>query len=363
MERQVLDTEFMSRALELARKGLYTASPNPRVGCVIVNDGGEIVGEGYHRKTGEPHAEIVALRDAGAAASACSVYVTLEPCSHTGLTGPCTEALIKAGVKEVIYGFEDPNPLVAGQGILMLREAGIEVRGPVLEDAAIELNKGFCKRMRTGLPWVTCKLAMSLDGRTAMASGESKWITGPAAREEVQYLRAQNCALISGIGTVLLDNPHLNARADGIERQPLRVVVDSQLRTPTDAELFKSAGEVLLVNALSNPTYAREEVSVLSMPGKNRNVDLHALLQWLAEHKKCNEVLIEAGATLSGALMAAGLIDELVVYMAAKIMGKDARPLFDISINSMAGQLPLSIRDIRAIGNDWRITAVPDPED
>ena len=357
---------MMLRALQLAEKGLYSTSPNPRVGCVIVSHEGHIVGEGYHRRAGEAHAEVLALAEAGDKAKGACAYVSLEPCSHTGRTGPCSDALINAGINEVVYAMEDPNPEVSGQGIERLRDAGITVRGPVQESAALELNKGFCKRMQRNLPWVRCKLAMSLDGRTAMADGSSKWVTGPAARADVQYLRARSCAVITGVGTVTHDNPNLNVRLPDTERQPMRIVVDSQLRTPLHAELFKLPGRIVVAcaaDASEGKEFPLNNVETWSLGNKdNSAVDLRRLLQLLAEREQCNEVMIEAGAGLAGAFLATGLVDELIIYMAAKLMGKDARPLFDISINSMAGCLPMSIQDIRAVGHDWRITALPDPE-
>lgn len=368
------DSQMMSRALQLAERGLCTTSPNPRVGCVIVQQD-EIVGEGYHRRAGEAHAEVLALQAAGERARGATVYVTLEPCAHTGRTGPCVEALIEAGVARVVYAMEDPNPQVSGKGLQRLLTAGIEVSGPVLEADAQNLNAGFSKRMTVGLPLVRCKLAMSLDGRTAMADGKSKWITTPAAREDVQHLRARSCAIVTGVETVLHDNPLLNVRLPGCERQPLRFVIDSQLRTPPEAEIFSVGEEVVLVHALQNvrdemqARYKNATLLACARSGDGINsdknsgkVDLRAFLQKLARDYKVNEVLVEAGAKLCGGFLSAGLVDELIVYMAPKLLGKEARPLFDISINNMEAQLTLSIKDVRAVGGDWRITAIPDPE-
>lgn len=357
----IIDSQMMVRALQLAELGLNSSSPNPRVGCVIVKDG-NVVGEGFHRIAGEAHAEINALKHAGDQAKAATVYLTLEPCAHQGRTGPCADALIKAGVAKVVFAMEDPNPLVAGKGLQKLRTAGIEVHGPLMEDSARELNKGFIKRMTTGLPWLRCKLAMSLDGRTAMADGKSQWITGPAARENVQQLRARSCAIITGVDTVIHDNPKLNVRLPNTVRQPLRIIVDSALRTPPQSEIFSTGETVIIAHTQADTHKEFENASLLTCAQKNNKVDLRKLLETLVKEHQTNELLVEAGAKLCGAFLAEGLVDEIVIYMAAKLMGKDARPLFDFSISSMAAQLTLSIQDIRAVGGDWRITAIPDPE-
>lgn len=359
------DSQMMLRALQLAERALHTTSPNPRVGCVIVQQD-EIVGEGFHRRAGEAHAEILALQAAGERARGATVYVTLEPCAHTGRTGPCVQALIAAGIGKLVYAMEDPNPQVSGKGLQILRTAGIEISGPLLEDSARELNPGFVKRMTFGLPLVRCKLAMSLDGRTAMADGKSKWITTAAAREDVQRLRGRSCAIVTGVDTVIHDNPFLNVRLPECERQPLRFVIDSRLRTPANAEIFSVGEKVILAHVqehVSNEVQKRYKNAVL-LPCEpdNGKVDLRAFLQKLVRDYEVNEVLVEAGAKLCGGFLAAGLVDELIIYMAPKLLGKEARPLFDISIHSMAAQLTLSIKDIRAVGGDWRITAIPDPE-
>lgn len=371
MPLSTTDNRFMARALGLARRGTYTTMPNPRVGCVLVRDG-QLLAEGWHQWAGRAHAEINALEAAGDRAKGSTVYVTLEPCSHTGKTGPCCEALIAAGVARVVYAMEDPNPQVAGRGLDKLRAAGIAVDGPVLEDDARALNPGFSKRMESGLPLVRCKLAMSLDGRTAMASGESQWVTGRRAREDVQRLRARSCAIVSGIDTVLADRAALTVRAgelglDNAEeiasRQPLRVILDSRLRLPPDARLLEQATPVLLVHAgqANDPGHWPDFVQTLALPGPDGRIDLSALLRELAR-RECNEVLLETGATLAGSFLRRGLLDEIIIYMAPKLLGSDARPLFELPLATMAGQLPLSIRDIRALGSDWRITAQPDPE-
>lgn len=357
------DHQAMTRALLLARKGLYTTTPNPNVGCVIQNQH-SVVGEGFHERAGEAHAEVRALQQAGEQARNATAYVTLEPCNHRGRTGPCTEALIHAGISRVVYGMEDPNPLVAGSGVQRLRDAGIQVDGPLLEDEAIELNRGYIKRMQLGRPYVRCKMAMSLDGRTAMASGESKWVTGPAAREDVQRLRARSCAIVTGIGTVLQDNPSLNVRLADLPqplRQPTRVIVDSCGRLPAEADILAPPGRVL--NVISEEKYQldRDRVDTWCLPGADQRVDLIALIERLAA-EGYHDVLIEAGAMLAGNFLRQGLVDELIIYVSAKLMGSKARPLFDLPLDTMAAQLPLRIRDIRAVGDDWRITVFPDPE-
>lgn len=355
------DLEFMAKAIKLAKKGLNTATPNPRVGCVIVDAQGEIIGEGYHVCAGDAHAEVNALNQAGVKAEGACVYVTLEPCSHTGETGPCAEALIKAKVGKVVYAMEDPNPKVAGRGIEWLIEEGIEVAGPLLEEQAIDLNPGFIKRMRRGLPYVRCKMAMSIDGRTAMASGESKWITGPAAREDVQRLRARSCAIVTGVGTVIHDEPAMTVRIPGSERQPLRVVVDTHNRSSENSEILDQKGTTIIACSENTALEQSEKKIFWPLPEKNGRVNLLRLLMKMAD-EGCNEVLVEAGAELSGAFLAAGLVDEIIIYMAPKLLGSSARPLFNLPIKTMAGQLSLSIKDIRSVGCDWRITAIPDPD-
>jgi len=362
------DLQYMARAIKLAWRGLYTTMPNPRVGCVIVAQD-EIVGEGWHQWAGEGHAEVNALAEAGARAEGATAYVTLEPCSHHGKTPPCCEALIQARVARVVVAMEDPNPLVSGRGSQRLREAGIEVISGVLEAEAQALNPGFIKRMQTGRPWVRCKLAMSLDGRTAMASGESQWITGPAARADVQQLRARSCAMLTGSGTVLHDNASLTVRADELtianaaeaaRIQPLRVVLDSQARLDLSRRIFDEAAPTLWVTAQPGDVAASATVvERLVLQAGDGTIDLPALLNELGR-RQCNEVLVEAGAELAGALVAAGLVDELIVYMAPTLMGSAARPLLALpGIDSMAARKPLSIVDVRAVGADWRITARP----
>ncbi|VUD59360.1 Riboflavin biosynthesis protein RibD [Thalassocella blandensis] len=354
------DHNLMLRALHLAGLGLNTTTPNPRVGCVIADQHGHIVGEGYHQKAGEGHAEVNALADAGEKARGATAYVTLEPCCHHGKTGPCTQALISAGIQRVVYAMQDPNPQVAGEGVRALEQAGVAVAGPLEEEAALRLNAGFVKRMRVGLPFVRVKTAMSLDGRTAMASGESKWVTGPAARADVQRLRARSCAIVTGVESVILDDPSLTVRIREGDRQPLRVIVDTRGRCPDTAEILRQPGKTVIAcgEHLQVPDDGR---TYWSLPEKQGRVDLYALLRKLAQ-EQCNEVLVETGATLAGAFVASGLVDELVVYVAGKLMGSSARPAFTLPIDKMSSLLPLSIRDVRAVGEDWRFTAVPDPD-
>ncbi len=355
------DIEMMARALRLAEKGLYTTEPNPRVGCVLVKED-EIVGEGWHAVAGGPHAEVVALQQAGEGARGATAYVTLEPCCHHGKTPPCSEALIAAGVAKVIVAMEDPNPLVAGKGLAQLREAGIATASGLLQAQAEALNPGFVQRMRSGRPYIRSKLAMSLDGRTAMASGESKWITGPGAREDVHRLRARSSAIMSGIGTILADDPSLTVRLEGEAlRQPLRIVLDPHLSTPEDARFLKQPGESLIVTACADED-AQERLrkagaEVVCLPNGEDAIDLVALMTHLAE-REINEVLLETGAVLSGAVLHAGIIDELIVYMAPKLMGDNARGLFHTpGLDELADAVALDIQDVRAVGDDWRITA------
>ncbi|KAA6187078.1 bifunctional diaminohydroxyphosphoribosylaminopyrimidine deaminase/5-amino-6-(5-phosphoribosylamino)uracil reductase RibD [Thiohalocapsa marina] len=363
----------MARAVRLAWRGLYTTDPNPRVGCVLVRDGA-VVGEGFHRRAGEPHAEIHAIQAAGARARGATAYITLEPCCHHGRTPPCTDALLRAEVSRVVIGMEDPNPLVRGRGVRRLRAAGVQVRSGVLETAVRALNPGFERRMRGALPLVRCKLAASLDGRTAMADGESRWITSDDARRDVQRLRARSSAVITGIGTVLADDPHLNVRLGAAQipalgpdepaRQPLRVVVDSGLRLPTDARLLRLPGATLVATcnddpaAIARANAAGAEVQVFPADAAGR-VDLPSLLRYLAE-REINEALIESGPTLAGAAMQAGIVDELVLYLAPHLMGANARGLFHLpGVDGMAQRLPLDITDVRRVGCDLRVTARP----
>lgn len=369
-EQSVLDTQYMARALELARKGIYSAHPNPRVGCVIVRDG-QIVGEGWHARAGEPHAEVHALRQAGDKARGATAYVTLEPCSHHGRTPPCADALVKAGVGRVVAAMQDPNPEVAGRGLLRLVAAGITTQSGVLEAEARALNKGFLKRMEKGLPYVRVKLAMSLDGRTAMASGESQWITGPEARSAVQRLRAQSSVVLTGADTVLTDKARLTVRPDELGlsaeltalaslRPPLRVLIDGRLRVPLDAPFFQAGPALVatLAAASARSRYQEEGHEILAMTDSSAHVDLHKLLGELAA-RGVNDVLVEAGPRLAGAFTRQGLVDEFQIFIAGKLLGSSARPLLDLPLTQMSEALELNIVEMRAVGNDWRVTALP----
>ncbi|WP_225771490.1 bifunctional diaminohydroxyphosphoribosylaminopyrimidine deaminase/5-amino-6-(5-phosphoribosylamino)uracil reductase RibD [Pseudomonas sp. Marseille-Q5115] len=370
--QDALDHRFMARALELAEQGLYSTDPNPRVGCVIVQ-GEQVVGEGWHMRAGEPHAEVHALRQAGEAARGATAYVTLEPCSHHGRTPPCADALLAAGVGRVVAAMQDPNPQVAGQGLARLAAAGIAVRAGVLEAQARALNPGFIKRMEHGLPFVRVKLAMSLDGRTAMASGESQWITGPDARRAVQRLRARSSVVLSAADTVLTDAARLTVRPGELGlpepmatlaagRLPLRVLVDGRLRVPTTAAFF-AAGPSLVVCAqapASPEGYEAVAADTLLLPGANGQVDLPGLLRELAR-RGANEVLVEAGPRLAGAFAQAGLVDEYRLFVAGLFMGSSARPLLDWPLATMAEAPALKIVQMRAVGDDWQVIAVPAP--
>ncbi len=352
----------MAEALRLAERGLYTTDPNPRVGCVLVK-AGDVVGRGFHHKAGEPHAEIHALRQAGERARGASVYVTLEPCAHTGRTGPCTEALAKAGVARVFAAMRDPNPQVAGKGCERLREAGVETAYGLMEEEAQALNPGFVSRMTRGRPWVRSKLAISLDGRTALANGASKWISGAAAREDAQRWRARSSAILTGIGTLLADDPALSVRLEGEWRQPRRIVVDAQLRTPPGAQLLQLPGETVIATLIEDAglhaplTSAGAAIEVL--PAAGQHVDLAALMQRLAE-LECNELLVEAGAELNGALLRAGLVDELIIYMAPLILGDTARGMFSLpALAALDEAISLRLTDVHLLGRDIRILARP----
>lgn len=358
------DNEFMMQAIRLAERGLYSTDPNPRVGCVLVKDG-QIIGQGWHEQAGSPHAEINALTEAGEAAAGATTYVSLEPCCHQGKTPPCSEALIKAGVTRIVAAMEDPNPQVAGKGSAVLRQAGIKVETGLLQAQAEQLNPGFIQRMKTGRPWVRCKLAMSLDGRTAMASGESKWISSEASRADVQRLRARSSAIMTGIGTVIADDPSLNARLDSAGtskvKQPVRVILDSKLRTPPDARLLGLPGETIIFTRESDAdkcaALVSDSVTVITQSDAHGPLDLGRVLDELGK-REINEVQLEAGATLSGAMLDAGLVDELVIYMAPHLMGDGGRGLFHLpGLTEMQQRINLSIDDIRTIGPDIRISA------
>lgn len=359
------DHEYMTLALRLAEQGLYTTTPNPRVGCVLVNNG-QIIGQGAHLKAGEPHAEIMALRDAEAhfphLIQGADAYVTLEPCSHFGRTPPCADALVKAGVKRVVAAMQDPNPQVAGNGLARLSAAGIKTEHGLMEAQAHELNVGFISRMTINRPFVRIKIAASLDGRTGLANGESKWITGEAARQDVQHWRARSCAILTGIGTVLADNPQMNVRSILNARQPLRVVVDSQLRIPLKAKILEERNTLIAyVTDSDNKADALSKTGLRLLNAKEDDgkVCLKQLLGHLAE---CgiNEVMVEAGQTLNGALLALNLVDEFVFYFAPTLLGSDARGMLTIpTLEHMQDRHQLSLIDVRQFGQDIRVRAKP----
>lgn len=362
MSFSAADARFMARALELARRGLNSTDPNPRVGCVVVKDG-QIVGEGWHQRAGEAHAEVLALNAAGNHTHSAGVYLTLEPCCHVGRTPPCTDALIRAGVRRVVAAMRDPNPVVSGKGFAALTARGINVDVGLMEKEAEALNPGFILRMREGRPLVRLKLAASLDGRTAMADGMSKWITGDEARADVQAWRARSSAVLTGVSTVLQDNPQLNVRVPDQARQPLRVVLDSQLRLSPDARIIRQSGATLVVTASTDSAAALRlrdagaEVVILATP--EQNIDLAALMRHLAA-REINEVLVEAGATLAGSFLRNGLVDELILYYAPHIMGSHERGMFNLPpLGAMAERTPLEITDLRMIGKDLRLVARP----
>ena len=365
-EYSQFDAAMMARAIKLAEQGKYTTSPNPRVGCVIVQ-GDTIVGEGFHAKAGEPHAEVFALRAAAEQAKSATVYVTLEPCSHYGRTPPCAEALINAQVNKVIIAMEDPFPKVAGRGIKMLLDAGIEVKCGLLANEARQLNQGFLHRVTTGLPWVTAKMATSLDGKTALANGQSKWITGPNARADVQEHRARSCAILTGSGTVIADNPSLNVRyaeltqaqsvvAESQLRQPVRVIIDGKNQLHAGLKLFTIPGDVLVVN-LSHNEALPEHVAQWQAPMFRGKVDLRATLRELAE-EQINSVWLEAGGNLFGAMLEQQLVNETINYIAPKLLGDPARGSLAIpELTDMRQAYQLQWQDIRQVGGDLKITS------
>jgi len=361
-EFDAIDHAHMAQALRLAERGLYTTQPNPRVGCVVAR-GDEVLGAGWHQRAGEPHAEVHALREAAERARGATAYVTLEPCAHRGRTPPCADALIAAGVKRVVIAAEDPFPQVDGRGIGKLRAAGICVDTGLMREAARELNIGFFSRIERGRPWVRVKLAMSLDGRTALANGESKWITGEAARADVQRWRARSSAILGGSGTVIADDPRLTVRLPQDEEftPPLRVILDRQLRTPADSHVLDGSVPTLLLHgaaaSYADQRFARVERVALATQGEA--LDLRAVLALLAG-RGCNEVHVEAGPTLCGALFAAGLVDELLLYVAPLLLGDAARALLQLpTLNDMARRWQLQMVDQRMLGQDIRLRLRP----
>ncbi len=347
---------MMARALELAQRSLYLSDPNPRVGCVIARDG-VIVAEGWTQRAGEAHAEVHALARADGPVAGADVYVTLEPCSHHGRTGPCAEALVEAGVGRVFAAMIDPNPRVAGAGVARLREAGIEVQVGLGEQASCRLNPGFIRGWGGPRPWVRVKLGASVDGRTATGGGDSQWITGSAARSDVQTWRARSSAVVTGIGTLLADDPSLDVRLDGDCRQPLRVVVDSDLRMPPGARTLGLAGQVLVATCSERP--APPGAEAMRLPREGGGVSLPALVEALAG-RQCNEILVEAGARLSGAFLAAGLVDEVVLYLAPMVIGSAGRGMFELAgIDRLADAVTMEFVEIERLGADLRIVARP----
>ncbi len=356
------DHKHMARALELARRGLYTTTPNPRVGCLLVRDTetvNEVVGEGWHERAGEPHAEVHALRQAGVRARGATAYVSLEPCAHQGHTPPCCVALVEAGVSRVVAAMEDPNPLVAGKGFARLRAANIVVESGLMADEARSLNIGFVSRMTRGRPWVRVKIAASLDGKTALLNGQSQWITGPQARRDGHAWRAQACAILTGIGTVKDDNPQLTVRDVATTRQPVRVVVDSRLETPLDARVLGKATLIAAAADIAQPMRALQAqgAEIIVLPNAAGKVELHDLMLELGR-RGFNEVHVEAGYKLNGSLLNEGLVDELLIYLAPSVLGDAAHAMFHLpQLKTLSGQRKLNIVDVRQIGPDIRIVA------
>lgn len=362
------DHRYMARAISLARQGHYTTSPNPRVGCVIVRDG-EIVGEGFHKKAGTPHAEVHALRAAGDKAQGATAYVTLEPCSHFGRTPPCAQALIDHQLAKVVIADVDPNPQVAGRGIDMLAQAGIETAVGLLKDDAAALNTGFLHLMRNKMPYVRCKLAASLDGKTAMASGESQWITSPQAREDVQRLRAQSCAVLTGADSVIFDNARMTVRHNQLGelaetyqedelRQPVRVIVDGKNRLTPELAIFQTESPIiLLTKSIENQHQWPHFVTQKSIKETNGHIDLSAALEYLGT-LGLNDILIESGERLAGAFIEQDLVDELVLYQAPKLMGSEGKSLCQMpTVNALSQAKPLEITELTRIGTDIKVTA------
>ncbi|MDO6693966.1 bifunctional diaminohydroxyphosphoribosylaminopyrimidine deaminase/5-amino-6-(5-phosphoribosylamino)uracil reductase RibD [Aliiglaciecola sp. 3_MG-2023] len=362
-----LDHHLMSLAIKLARKGQFTTTPNPNVGCVIANTNGGVIGQGWHHKAGTPHAEVHALKQAGEQALGATAYVTLEPCSHFGRTPPCADALIQAGVKRVVAAMVDPNPTVAGSGLKRLSEHGIDVSFGLLSEQAQELNRGFIKRMQNNRPWVSVKLAASLDGKTALANGLSQWITGPDARADVQAHRARSCGILSGSGTVLADNPSLNVRYNELNsaknliqeselRQPLRIILDGKNQLNDNLKMFDLPGQNLIINRKPNPLL-RASVEQVQIASVGNKLDLAAMLRVLAD-KQLNEVWVEAGGMLAGALVQQNLVDELILYQAPKLLGDKGQNLFVMDeLTQMNQAKRLKWSSVRMVGDDLKMVA------
>jgi diaminohydroxyphosphoribosylaminopyrimidine deaminase/5-amino-6-(5-phosphoribosylamino)uracil reductase len=360
------DRDMMARALAFAERGFATATPNPRVGCVIVRDGA-IIGEGWHHRAGEPHAEALALAAAFGAARGTTAYITLEPCTHFGRTPPCVDALIAAGIKRVVVAMEDPNPKVAGRGLDRLRAAGVNVDCGLLADEARELNIGFISRMTRSRPWLRLKIAATLDGKTALKNGVSQWITGAEARADGHRWRARACAILTGIGTVKADDPQLTVRDHPCERQPMRILLDPQLEASPTARILQGAPALIVTAVADNDARVRQLAesghSVLTLPSPDGRVDLPALMLELAK-REFNEIHVEAGATLNGALLAAGCVDELLLYLAPMIAGDAARGMFDLpALTALDEAARFEVRECVRVGGDLRVVARVVPGD
>ena len=371
------DYDYMARAIALAKKGLYSTKPNPAVGCVIVNQG-EVVGEGWHQRAGMPHAERVALANAGAKAKGATVYVTLEPCSHHGRTPPCADGLIEAGVAQVLMAMVDPNPLVSGQGIARLKQAGIEVKTGLMEEEARNLNKGFIHKMQSQMPYVKIKMATSLDGRTAMENGESQWITGAEARADVHKMRAQTGAIVTGIGTVLADNPSLTVRLSDDELKvmnltpenahPLRVILDPNLSMPLDAKMLSQFGRTLVMTTKESVERSPElveamfakQIEVVAVSAREDRLDVKAILKYLAEEENINDVLVESGSMVAGGFIASGYVNEIHSFIAPCLMGNKAKPMFDLpSMRFMNDKIEFQFESMMRFGEDIKLVLKP----
>jgi len=372
----VTHQKWMTKAIELAKKGFYTTHPNPRVGCVIVRDD-QLIAEGFHRKTGEGHAEVNAIKAANGDTKNATAYVTLEPCSHQGRTGACVQALIDAQISRLVYAMQDPNPEVMGKGLDRLKKAGVEIIGPILEEQSRTLNPGFIKRMTEGLPFVRVKLAMSLDGRTAMESGESQWITGSEARFDAQTLRAKSDAIVTGIGSVMADDPSMTVRIDNNNqtiaaikvRQPRRIIMDTALSIPPESKILYPVEQVSIFCLADQVEIDNQKVLeqkginlIFGKAAEEGGIDLVAAMEYLAD-EEINEVLVETGSVLAGAFLQAGLVDEIVVYMAAKLLGSMARPLFDLPLDTMDQAINLNLQSVSQVGQDVKLIFTPHYEE